>query len=176
MDQSTNDNFVQDIMSEPLIPTQLSLEDGYDDTITSGNFCGTFDDINDIGLDTNQEELDLDLNQDDLDEIVQDDINFVNDAAQEAKGSRSSLSVEEITHRLSKVPEHKMRCTINTTHITEEEARVLHNDCKGGNNKYFKSVCSTATKFFSIITTSTDPEINKYTQIVHDCNGYETVY
>ena len=74
----------------------------------------------------------MDLNEADLDEILQDDINFVNDAAQEAKGSRSSLSVEEITYRLSKVPEHKMRCTINTTHITEEEARVLHNDCKGG--------------------------------------------
>ena len=70
MDQSTNDNFVQDIMSEPLMPTQLSLEDGHDDTITSGNFCGTFEDVNDTGLDTNQEELDLDLNQDDLNEIV----------------------------------------------------------------------------------------------------------
>ena len=64
-----------------------------------------------------------------------------------------------------------MRCTIHTTHITEEEARVLQNDCKGGNTKYFKSACSTATKFFSIITTSTDPDINKYTQIVYDCNG-----
>ena len=32
MDQLTNDNFVQDIMSEPLIPTQPSLEDAYDDT------------------------------------------------------------------------------------------------------------------------------------------------
>ena len=39
MDQSTNDNFVQDIMSEPLTPTQLSLEDGCDDAITSGNFA-----------------------------------------------------------------------------------------------------------------------------------------
>ena len=94
----------------------------------------------------------------------------------EAKGNRSSLSVEEITCRLSKVPEHKMRCTINTTHITEEEARVLHNDCKGGNSKYFKSLCSTATIFFSIMTTSNDPDINEHAQIVHDCNGYETFY
>ena len=93
------------------------------------------------------DDVHLDMNQDELDEILQDDINFVNNTLHEAKGNGLSLSVEEITYRLSKVPEHKMRCTINTTHITEEEARVLHNDFKGGNSKYFKSLCSTATIF-----------------------------
>ena len=26
------------------------------------------------------------------------------------------------------------------------------------------------------MTTSTDPDINKHAQMVHDCNGYETFY
>ena len=92
MDQLTNDNFVQDIMSEPLIPTQPSLEDAYDDTITAGDYCSTFDQIDDVYLD---------VNQDELDEILQDDVNFENNTLREAKGNGLSLSVKEITYRLS---------------------------------------------------------------------------
>ena len=34
-----------------------------------------------------------------------------------------------------------------TSHVTEEEARVLHNDCKGGNSKHFKPAHGTTKKF-----------------------------
>ena len=123
MDQFNNDNIIQNIMSEALTPTQPSLEDGCD-AITAGDVCNQFDEINNI---------DLDMNQNELNENLQDDIKFVNNALDEAKENELSLSVEEITYLLSKVPEHKLRCDINVSHSTEEEARVLQNDCKGGN-------------------------------------------
>ena len=76
MDQLNNNNIIQDIMSEPLIPTQPSLEDACDDTITAGDYCSTFDQIDDV---------DLDMNQDELDEILQDDDNFANNTLYEAR-------------------------------------------------------------------------------------------
>ena len=84
----------------------------------------------------------MDINQNELHEILQNDIKFVNNALYEANENELSLSVDEITYRLSKVPEHKLRCNINTSHITEEEARALQNDNKGGNAEYLKSVYS----------------------------------
>ena len=66
------------------------------------------------------------MNQNELDEILQDDIKIINNTLHEAKENELSLSVDEITYRISKAPEHKLRCNINTSHITEEEARPCY--------------------------------------------------
>ena len=58
MDQfnDNNDDCLQGTMSEPLMPAQSSLKDGHN-TSTTGEFCKTFDDIDDLDLDFNQNEL-----------------------------------------------------------------------------------------------------------------------
>ena len=118
-------------MSEPSTHAQLSFEDGHDIRIT-GESCNAFDEIY---------HLDLDVNQNELDEIVQNYIKCANNTLHEANENEMSFSVDEITCRNSKVPEHKLRCNISTSHFTEEEARALQNDNKED------STCNTATKF-----------------------------
>ena len=146
--------------------TQPSFEDGHN-TNTTGESCNAFDDIDD---------LDLDINQNELDGILQNDIKFVNITLHEANENELSLSVEEITYRLSKVPEHKLRCDINTSHSIEEEAHVLIQNDNKGDTKYLKYARSIATKFFSVLTASTDPYVHKHTQIVNNCYDHETFY
>ena len=86
MDQLNNNNHTQDAMSEPLAPTQPSLEDGHD-AIIAGDYCNAFNEI---------DYVDLDKNQNELDEILQDNVKFVSDPLHEDKENESSLSVEEI--------------------------------------------------------------------------------
>ena len=124
-------------MSEPLTPAQPSFEDRYD-TGTTGESYNTFDEI---------DHLDLDVNQNELDEIVQNYIKCANSTLHEANENELSFSVEEITCHLSKVPKHKLMCNINTSHFTVEEARALQNDNKE-DSACFKHACSTETKFY----------------------------
>ena len=100
--------------SEPLTPAQLSLEDGHD-AITASDFCNAFDKIDD---------MDFDVNQNELDEILQDDVKFENNTLHEAKENELSLSVEEITYRLSKEHEHKLRC--DTSASNDDSFLWLH--------------------------------------------------
>ena len=64
-----------------------------------------------------------------FDELLMDDKNFINNKIIEGKEIDTPLSTEEVTQRLLKVPEHKKKCTINTSDVTEKEAIMLQR-CK----------------------------------------------
>ena len=75
--------------------------------------------------------------------------NNIDNTIIEAKENDLSLLTKEITNCLLKVPKYKVKCTINTSYVTEEDAIILQNDNKG-NSKYFKSACNLVIKIFHI--------------------------
>ena len=65
------------------------------------------------------DDLDMGITEAEVEAIIADDDKFtINDTILEAKEIDTSLSTEEITQRLLKVPEHKMRWT--TTILSNE--------------------------------------------------------
>ena len=112
------------------------------------------------------DDFDTDITEAELEAILADDNKFINDTILEEKEIDKSLPTEEITQCLLKVTERKMRRIISTNHIIKEEAIMTQNSNKGD------SKC----KFFSILASSSDPEIYKYTNIAKDCNGHDTFY
>ena len=85
------------------------------------------------------------------------------------------LNSDEIALCITKLPEHKMKSTLNTSELMPEEIEMLQNDSKGS-TAYFKSVYNTAKKFFIILMSSDQDKLITYTEIVLDLNGNEIYY
>ena len=66
-----------------------------------------------------------------------------------------------------KLPYQKMKSRINLNSLTSEEIDTLKDDGIG-NNKHIQEVYNTAKKFFTILFSSKNPNILKYTVIVKD--------
>ena len=135
---NNNNICMNEIMNEPIIPTQDAYE------------AVAYTKTNDEQTKTNNDDIDdfdFDIDAKDLAEILKNDADFINNTLHEATTNQSSLSQKEIQYRLSKVPEHKLKCNIDTRHVSGEEARALLIDNKG-DTKYYKSLYSTAVKFF----------------------------
>ena len=85
------------------------------------------------------------------------------------------LTADEISERITKLPEHKMKSGLNMSGLSPEEIETLQSDSKGS-TRYFKTVYNTAKKFFIILMSSDQHKLIAYTEIVHDRNGNETYY
>lgn len=153
-----------DLMNELIIPARQRDPNDHENKDDDSN-CACKD--SSIAYSNNDFDLPISDADDFMKVFDEDAAKDANDASHYANHNERNLTAKEVAFRLSKLPFHKMKSRSNDNSSTEEEREAME-EGNIGDSCCAQSARNAPKKFFSVIMTSTDPEILKYTEIAVD--------
>ena len=98
--------------------------------------------------------------------IITDNImRYINTTMHDKINNKTTSTINKMLYRISKVPEYKIKLSINSNNLTKKEKNAIKKYNKEY-YKYFKYLCNNSKKFFSALISLNNYKLIKFAEVV----------